>query len=79
MKTSELFPQRLGELLRERNMDSEALSRHTGIPLATIRAYLGGKRDAISTRNLLFFAQALELPMSELVDYLNCVVNLDKK
>ena len=79
MKASEFFPQRLQLLLREQGMKPEELSLRTGIPLATIRAYLSGKRDAISTRNMLLFAQFFEMPMSELVDYLSDMVNLDKK
>lgn len=78
MKASEVFPQRLQELLERSGMTQEALSRRTDIPLATIRAYLGGKRDTVSTRNLLLFAQAFELPMSDLVDYLSDVGNLYK-
>lgn len=78
MKASEVFSQRLQELLRRSGMTQEELSRHTEIPLATIRAYLGGKRENISTRNLLLFAQVFELPMSDLVDYLSGVGNLYK-
>ena len=78
MRASEVFPQRLQELLRQHDMTQEELSCRTGIPLATIRAYLGGKRPTISTRNLLLFAQILDLPMSDLVDYLFGVGNLYK-
>ena len=78
MRANEFFPQRLGELLRQRNMSAEELSGSTGIPLATIRAYLGGKREAVSTRNLLLFAQVFGLPMSDLVDHLSGVGNLYK-
>lgn len=78
MRASEVFPQRLQELLERSGMTQEELSGKTQIPLATIRAYLGGKRDTVSTRNLLLFAQAFELPMSGLVDYLSGVGNLYK-
>lgn len=78
MKASNVFPQRLQALLVEHNMTQEELSRRTDIPLATIRAYLAGRRPTVSTRNLLLFAQVFELPMSELVDYLYGLGNLDK-
>ena len=78
MKTSEVFPQRLQELLQRSGMTQEELSKRTQIPVATIRAYLGGKRDTVSTRNLLLFAQVFELPMSDLVDRLSGVGNLYK-
>lgn len=78
MRASEIFPQRLQELLMQHGMTQEELSRRTDIPPATIRAYLSGRRPTVSTRNLLLFAQAFELPMSELVDYLYGVGNLYK-
>ncbi len=78
MRASEVFPQRLQELLDQRGMTQEELSHRTDIPLATIRAYLGGKRPTVSTRNLLLFAQTFEFPMSQLVDYLQGVGNLYK-
>jgi len=78
MKTSEVFPQRLGELMERSGMTQEALSKRTEIPLATIRAYLSGKRENVSTRNLFLFAQSFDIPMSDLVDYLSGVGNLYK-
>lgn len=78
MKASEFFPQRLQQLMRQHAMSQEELSRRTDIPLTTIRAYLGGRRATVSTRNLLLLAQVFELPMSELVDYLYGIGILDK-
>ncbi len=79
MKAPALFPQRLGELMERNAMSQAELARRTGIPLATLRSYLAGRRETVSTRNLLLFAQAFEMPMSELIDVFSGVVNLDKK
>ena len=72
-------PERLQALLEERNMSMQTLARLTEIPVTTIRAYLHGRRDAISTRNMFLIARTLDMPMSELVDYLSEAVNIDKK
>ncbi len=70
---------RLGEVLALRGMLPEELSDRSQVALPTIRAYLGGKRATISTRNLLVFAQVFEIPMKELVDFLSGMGTLDKK
>ncbi len=79
MRRNDCHPERLGELLEERKITPQELSKRTDVPIATIRAYLSGRRDAISTRNMLLFAQVLEMPMAELVDYLAGIVNIDKR
>lgn len=79
MRRSECDPARLGELLTQHGMSPEKLSDRSQVALPTIRAYLGGKRAAISTRNLLVFAQVFDIPMSELVDFLAGMDNIDKK
>lgn len=79
MRRSECDPARLGELLAQRGMSPEELSDRSQIALPTIRAYLGGKRAAISTRNLLVFAQVFDIPMAELMDFLARMDNIDKK
>ena len=70
MGRSECVPARLAALLRETGRTAAELSSATEIPAATIRGYLGGGRDTISTRNLLLIAQFFQMPMSELMDRL---------
>ena len=72
-------PRLLEKLLEETGHSAQELSEVTEIPIATIRGYLSGKRDAISTRNMLLFAQFFQMPMPELVDYFANVGNIDKK
>jgi len=78
MRRNDCHPEHLGALLEERKITPQELSKRTDVPIATIRAYLSGRRDAISSRNMLLFAQALEMPMAELIDYLAGIVNIDK-
>ncbi len=70
MRKDNCRPERLGTLLEERGISPEALAKGTDIPIATIRGYLFGRREAISTRNMLLFANFFQMPMSQLVDYL---------
>ena len=70
MGRSECVPARLAALLRETGRTAAELSSATEIPAATIRGYLGGGRNTISTRNLLLIAQFFQMPMSELMDRL---------
>ena len=67
----ECRPGRLAELLQMHGRSITDLSRATEIPVATIRGYLNGGRNTVSTRNLLLIAQYFEMPMSELMDRLS--------
>ncbi len=83
MGRSECLPSRLSNLLKERNRTAADLSARTQIPPATIRGYMNGGRDTISTRNLLLIAQFFEMPMAELMDRLSggfpgSIDNVDK-
>lgn len=64
-------PQRLAILLERFHRTPEQLSAQTEIPPATVRGYLNGGRNSISTRNLLLIARFFEMPMSELIDFLS--------
>ena len=70
MGRSECIPGRLAALLRESGRSAAELSAATEIPAATIRGYLNGGRETISTRNLLLIAQFFQMPMAELMDRL---------
>lgn len=72
-------PRLLEKLLEKTGHTPQELSEATEIPIATIRGYLSGKRDAISTRNMFLFAQFFHMPMPSLVDYFADVGNIDKK
>lgn len=71
MGRSECSPRRLANLLEAKKCTLSELSRHTQIPVATLRGYLNGSRDTISTRNFLLIAQYFQMPMSELMDQLS--------
>lgn len=79
MRRNNYIPERLNLLIEERQLSLKELSEKTEIPIPTLRAYVHGKREAISTRNMLLFAQVFEIPMAELVDYLCGIDNIDKK
>ena len=66
----ECRPGRLASLLQTYGRSITDLSAATEIPVATIRGYLNGGRDTISTRNLLLIARFFGMPMSELMDRL---------
>ena len=71
MGRTECRPERLAELLQIHGRSIRELSAATEIPVATIRGYLNGGRDTVSTRNLLLIAQFFGMPMSELMDRLS--------
>ncbi len=70
MGRNECLPYRLADLLKARSRTVAELSARTEIPAATIRGYLNGSRETISTRNLLLIAQFFDMPMAELMDRL---------
>ena len=70
MSRRECIPSRLAELMESKHCTLHRLSAGTEIPAATIRGYLNGGRETISTRNLLLIAQFFQMPMAELMDRL---------
>ena len=70
MLHSECRPERLNILLERNHCAPEQLSAFTDIPMTTIRQYLRGARDTISTRNLFFIAKFFDMPMADLIDFL---------
>lgn len=70
MRKNNEVPERLSQLLEEHGITPMQLAERTEIPYTTVRAYINGRRDTISTRNLLLIAQTLEMPMAELMDIL---------
>ena len=70
MLHSECRAERLNLLLEKYNRTPEQLSGFTDIPMTTIRQYLRGARDTISTRNLYFIAMFFDMPMADLIDFL---------
>ena len=71
MVNSDICVQRLKLLLEQNNCSPEELSKSTEIPLTTIRQYLRGARDTISTRNLFFIAKHFNMSMADLIDFLS--------
>ena len=63
-------PERLAILMDRHNRSLDQLSAQTEIPAATLRGYLNGGRDTISTRNLMVIARSFDMPMSDLIDFL---------
>ena len=63
-------PERLAILMDRHNRSLEQLSAQTEIPAATLRGYLNGGRDTISTRNLMVIARSFDMLMSDLIDFL---------
>ena len=70
MGRTECRPDRLAALLQTHGRSISDLSKATEIPAATIRGYLNGSRDTISTRNLLLIARFFGMSMSDLMDWL---------
>ena len=66
----DFHPERLAILLVRHQRTLDQLSVQTEIPVATLRGYLNGGRDTISTRNLMVIARSFDMPMSELIDFL---------
>ena len=63
--------ERLNLLLDQNNCTPQQLSIFTDIPMTTIRQYLRGARDTISTRNLFFIAKFFDMPIVYLIDFLD--------
>ena len=61
----------LQRLMQERHVCAVQLARQTGIDAGTLRAFLAGRQENISTRNLLALARFFDLSMRELVDILS--------
>lgn len=70
MRKTDCNPAALQSLMEKAGLNQRTLAEKTDIPVTTIKAYLTGKRQTISTRNLLFLARAFEIEMSELIDIL---------
>ena len=66
----DFHPERLAILLERHQRTLDQLSAQTEIPVATLRGYLNGGRDTISTRNLMVISRSFDMPMSELIDFL---------
>ena len=66
----DFHPERLAILLERHQRTLDQLSAQTEIPVATLRGYLNGGRETISTRNLMVIARSFDMPMSELIDFL---------
>lgn len=61
----------LQRLMQERDICAVQLARQTGIDAGTLRGFLAGRQENISTRNLLALARFFEISMRELVDILS--------
>lgn len=61
----------LKRLMQERNIRAVQLSHATGIDAGTLRAFLAGRQENVSTRNLLALARFFGISMRELVDILS--------
>ena len=65
MDFSDLVALKIKELIKEKNINSNQLSKLTGIYSSTISMFLSRKNRTIRLENLLYICDALEIKLSE--------------
>lgn len=65
MDFSDLIATKIKELMVERNINSNQLSKLTGIYSSTLAMFLTRKNRTIRLENLLYICEALEIKLSE--------------
>lgn len=65
MDFSDLVALKIKELMKEKNINSNQLSKLTGIYSSTIVMFLTRKNRTIRLENLLYICDALEIKLSE--------------
>lgn len=65
MDFSDLVALKIKELMKEKNMNSNQLSKLTGIYSSTIAMFLTRKNRTIRLENLLYICDALGIKLSE--------------
>ena len=65
MKLSDAIRKRINILFKEKNLNMWKLYKRTGIPMATLSAFMSGKRDLPTLKTLLHICEGFNMKLSE--------------
>ena len=65
MKLSDAIRKRIKNIFEEKDMNMWKLYKTTGIPMATLSAFMNGKRDLLTLRTLLHICEGFDMKLSE--------------
>ncbi len=65
MTLSDAIRKRIKVIFKEKNMNMWKLYKSTGIPMATLSAFMSGKRDLPTLRTLLHICEGFDMKLSE--------------
>ena len=66
MDFSDLVAKKIRELMKEKNINSNKLSKLTGIYRSTLTMFLTRKNRTIRLENLLYICEAFDMKLSEI-------------
>lgn len=65
MTLSDAIRKRISKILKQKNLNMWKLYKRTGIPMATISAFMSGKRELLTLRTLLHICEGFDMKLSE--------------
>lgn len=65
MTLSDAIRKKIKNIFKERNMNMWKLYKLTGVPMATISAFINWKRDLLTLKTLLHICEGFNMKLSE--------------
>lgn len=65
MKLSDAIRKRINNIFKEKDLNMWKLYKRTGIPMATLSAFMSGKRDLLTLKTLLHICEGFDMKLSE--------------
>ena len=65
LKLSDAIRKRINALFKEKNLNMWKLYKRTGIPMATLSAFMSGKRDLPTLKTLLHICEGFDMKLSD--------------
>lgn len=65
MKLSDAIRKRIDNIFKEKDLNMWKLYKRTGIPMATLSAFMSGKRDLLTLKTLLHICEGFDMKLSE--------------
>lgn len=65
MTLSDAIRKRINNIFKENDLNMWKLYKKTGIPMATLSAFMSGKRDLLTLRTLLHICEGFDMKLSE--------------
>lgn len=65
LKLSDAIRKRINVLFKEKDLNMWKLYKRTGIPMATLSAFMSGKRDLPTLKTLLHICEGFNMKLSE--------------